>query len=179
MLWGGATGPAWVLSTMFTHLATGFHQMPTRNMKSEEYNKNQSPCIKEENDVGKAGQSCIWSRPVASSVVQKGKLPVAIYKTYNRRNKTWNQHHRTHCYKILQNTPVPSCLTVYRCSSWALHMISVVRMQILDSCLLVRGVRKGHLAASLPLVTRWIDCASFSCQKHLWKFLLPALTLLV
>lgn len=59
----------------------GFIRCPTRNMKSEEYNRNQSSCIKEENDVGKAVQSCIWSRPVAYSVVQKGKLPVAICKT--------------------------------------------------------------------------------------------------
>lgn len=43
--------------------------------------------------------------------------------------------------------------------------ISVFQMQLLDSCVLLRGACRRHSAASLPVVPRWIALLRLSMQK--------------
>lgn len=40
-----------------------------------------------------------------------------------------------------------------------------LQMQLLDSCMSVRGARRGHFAASLPFEPKWIACAYLCAQK--------------
>ena len=104
---GRSHWPVWVFSTMFTHLATGFHQMHHQEYKGQKYNRNQrAPVVKRENDVWKAGQTCFLPGPVAYCVRQERKISVTICETWNRNSKSCVQHQRIHCYKILHNTPV-------------------------------------------------------------------------